>query len=87
MIAEFKLRILLKRAKSQHHSSTLIVTPEKTPFLPEKTAKTPEKLIVFQRFCRGQHFYPLNMVEVVRVELTSYSAAKRLSTYLVCLLT
>lgn len=27
------------------------------------------------------------LVEVVRVELTSYSAAKRLSTYLVCLLT
>ena len=27
-----------------------------------KTAKNPEKLIVFQGFCSGQHFYPLNMV-------------------------
>lgn len=32
----------------------------------------------------GAYFRP--MVEVVRVELTSYSAAKKLSTYLVCLL-
>ena len=30
-----------------------------------KIAKNPEKLIIFQGFCSGQHFYPLNMAERV----------------------
>ena len=38
----FDPRILLKRAKSQHHSSTLIVMPEKRRFCP-KNSKNPWK--------------------------------------------
>ena len=32
----------------------------KSAVFARKTAKTPEKLTVFQGFCRGQHFYPQN---------------------------
>ena len=35
----------------------------KSAVFARKTAKTPEKRIVFQGVCRGQHFYPLNMAQ------------------------
>ena len=40
----------------------------KSPVFARKTAKNPEKLTVFQGFCSGQHFYPLNMVYPTGVE-------------------
>ena len=81
----FKSCFCSEKAKSQHKIKTYL-TIGKIPYFYQKSSKNPEKLLVFQGFYSGQHFYPLNMVEVVRVELTSYAAAKKLSTYLVYLL-
>ena len=45
-----------------------IFKKHKSRVFARKTAKNPEKLIVFQGFCSGQHFYPLNMVRMTGLE-------------------
>lgn len=45
-----------------------------------------KKTLKIKAFCGYIFFYSPFLVEVVRVELTSYAAAKKLSTYLVYLL-
>ena len=77
----FKSCFCSEKAKSQHKIKTYL-TIGKIPYFYQKSSKNPEKLIVFQGFYSGQHFYPLNMVEQARVELASYRIAKRLSTRL-----
>lgn len=47
-----------------------VLAKHKSRIFALKIAKNPEKLIIFQGFCSGQHFYPLNMVEVTGLELT-----------------
>lgn len=49
-------------AKRQHKIK-IFLSIGKIPIFAKKNSKSPEKLIVFQGFCSGQHFYPLNMAE------------------------
>ena len=64
-------------AKRQHKIK-IFLSIGKIPCFCQKNSKNPEKLIVFQGFYSGQHFYPLNMVEATRFELTtSWSRTKR----------
>ena len=64
-------------AKRQHKIK-IFLSIVKIPCFCQKNSKNPEKLIVFQGFYSGQHFYPLNMVEVTGLEpTTSWSRTKR----------
>ena len=56
-------------AKRQHKIK-IFLSIGKIPCFCQKNSKNPEKLIVFQGFYSGQHFYPLNMVYVTGLELT-----------------
>ena len=56
-------------AKRQHKIN-IFLSIGKIPCFCQKNSKNPEKLIVFQGFYSGQHFYPLNMVYVTGLELT-----------------
>ena len=56
-------------AKRQHKIK-IFLSIVKIPCFCQKNSKNPEKLIVFQGFYSGQHFYPLNMVYVTGLELT-----------------
>ena len=47
-------------AKRQHKIK-IFLSIVKIPCFCQKNSKNPEKLIVFQGFYSGQHFYPLNM--------------------------
>ena len=58
----FKSCFCSEKAKSQHKIKTFL-TIGKTPYFYQKNSKNPEKLIVFQGFYSGQHFYPLNMAQ------------------------
>lgn len=58
----FKSCFCSEKAKSQHKIKTFL-TIGKTPYFYQKNSKNPEKLIVFQGFYSGQHFYPLNMAD------------------------
>ena len=58
----FKSCFCSEKAKSQHKIKTYL-TIGKIPYFYQKSSKNPEKLIVFQGFYSGQHFYPLNMAE------------------------
>ncbi len=49
-------------AKRQHKIK-IFLSIGKISYFCQKNSKSPEKLIVFQGFCSGQHFYPLNMAE------------------------
>ena len=49
-------------AKRQHKIK-IFLSIGKIPCFCQKNSKNPEKLIVFQGFYSGQHFYPLNMAE------------------------
>ena len=64
----FKSCFCSEKAKSQHKIKTYL-TIGKIPYFYQKSSKNPEKLIVFQGFYSGQHFYPLNMIHIVGVEL------------------
>ena len=66
----FKSCFCSEKAKSQHKIKTFL-TIGKTPYFYQKNSKNPEKLIVFQGFYSGQHFYPLNMLYVTGLELTT----------------
>ena len=55
-------------AKRQHKIK-IFLSIVKIPCFCQKNSKNPEKLIVFQGFYSGQHFYPLNMIHIVGVEL------------------
>ena len=57
-------------AKRQHKIK-IFLSIGKIPCFCQKNSKNPEKLIVFQGFYSGQHFYPLNMVEYVKPELNT----------------
>ena len=65
----FKSCFYSKTGKRQHKIETCFCEAQKLRFA-RKAAKNPEKLIIFQGFCSGQHFYPLNMVWSMRLELT-----------------
>ena len=55
-----------------------VLKVRKSPVFARKVAKNLGKQRVFRGFCRGQHFYPLNMVEVTGLEpTTSWSLTKR----------
>ena len=58
----FKSCFCSEKAKSQHKIKTYL-TIGKIPYFYQKSSKNPEKLIVFQGFYSGQHFYPLNMAQ------------------------
>ena len=49
-------------AKRQHKIK-IFLSIVKIPCFCQKNSKNPEKLIVFQGFYSGQHFYPLNMAQ------------------------
>ena len=49
-------------AKRQHKIK-IFLSIGKIPCFCQKNSKNPEKLIVFQGFYSGQHFYPLNMAQ------------------------
>lgn len=78
----FKSCFCSEKAKSQHKIKTYL-TIGKIPYFYQKSSKNPEKLIVFQGFYSGQHFYPLNMVEVMGVEPMCCIKINSPSTYLV----
>ena len=54
-------------AKRQHKIK-IFLSIGKIPCFCQKNSKNPEKLIVFQGFYSGQHFYPLNMVRTKGLE-------------------
>ena len=54
-------------AKRQHKIK-IFLSIVKIPCFCQKNSKNPEKLIVFQGFYSGQHFYPLNMVRTKGLE-------------------
>ena len=54
-------------AKRQHKIK-IFLSIGKIPCFCQKNSKNPEKLIVFQGFYSGQHFYPLNMVRSTGIE-------------------
>ena len=56
-------------AKRQHKIKIFLFIG-KIPCFCQKNSKNPEKLIVFQGFYSGQHFYPLNMAQRVGFEPT-----------------
>lgn len=56
-----------KRSKDSTKSKS-ILNVRKSPVFARKTAKNLGKQCVSRGFCRGQHYYPLNMVEVRGVE-------------------
>lgn len=49
-------------AKRQHKIK-IFLSIGKIPCFCQKNSKNPEKLIVFQGFYSGQHFYPLNVAD------------------------
>ena len=58
-----------KRSKDSTKSKP-VLRVRKSPVFARKIAKNLGKHIVFRGFCRGQHFYPLNMVYVTGLGLT-----------------
>lgn len=54
-------------AKRQHKIK-IFLSIGKIPCFCQKNSKNPEKLIVFQGFYSGQHFYPLNMEQETGIE-------------------